>query len=167
VIGALTALLGGMIIPALPDDCNLPGWTFCVMLPDDASVRIETNGPDFIVYAFEAEDGSVLRVYVGNAPSVQADEGWQWGRLGQGQTRWLASEGGRTDYLMDRNWADPVPNWLHVWTLPSDDGEIDGAEALVNSLQSCMVTICPDPGPNPVAIPERIERPDWPLPMRH
>lgn len=139
----------------------MPGWSFCVRMPESAAREVHANAQDFVVYDFEMADGSSAHVYVGWAPQLMGPGRWSERRQGLETVRWQTGEEGRIDYYIERVWAESadIPRWLHMWVLPSEDGVTAEAEALIGTLQSCDPRLCPDPGP---VDPYRPVRPDLP-----
>lgn len=133
----------------LPNGCNQPGWSFCVAMPPDAERIVNLEDGNVVIYDYLMSDGSRAHIYVGRDPAAMAPGRWSERRQGLETVRWQTGENGRIDYYIERVWADSagIPRWLHMWVLPSEDGETAEAEAMIATVRSCDERLCPSPGP--------------------
>jgi len=146
MIPLLTSILATLF---LPTGCSMPGWSFCVRMPDDARMEVAQDQSDPVIYRFEMADGSNAFVAVGESTEVVYGGQWSERRQGLETVRWQANGGGRIDYYIERVWAESagIPRFLHAWIEASETGEISEAEALIQTLRSCDPRMCPALGP--------------------
>lgn len=118
-------------------------------MPVDAERTVHFEGEAGILYNFVMADGSSAHIHVGWGAVEMAPGQWSERRQGLETVRWQTGEDGRIDYYIERVWAElaGIPRWLHMWVLPSEEGTIVDAEALIGTVRSCDERLCPSPGP--------------------